>query len=624
MGTAIILYEPEHLASLDTLLARFSGARIVSLDAEIDYALEKRGIPFISGKTLQNRETPVAYLRADKLTQDMCESEALSFLTYKNVSLLEPLRFSVHLYFIRLLTYIDLIARAVEQMGVIERLVVLPPTSVVFSTSGFLAEHEAFAVVEAARRVAQSRDIAFEAIQSNPVALRMGNRLRNMLFMGQRALFAAAISFFNALMSLHPRRSVCIIASDYWRNIAPVLKGMPEAEVIMIDRKEALKAGWRNIWRHTMRFMHLTQFLSWTERREALRHARECERKWLAVKSRAWTSADFMFYGVSLAPICERIMTRLVKHAVPRVTRDIAGAYAMYARLSPDAVWLRVSVSGQMHFSVLPLVARNLDIPSLEPQHGIDYSGAGSATRRHAAQYFAVYGPLVAREFEALGYAKERLLAAGSPRFDSYARTSPPAHRRRREKINVLTTIPNVNPFERFGTYSVEEHFSALRGVLAGQPQLKLTVTSRNVNRVAFLHEAMERGLQGTPYEFAGPAPLPRLFADTDIFVCGYSTVVYEALLHSLPTIIIAFAPQERLMTEYSFATFEQAGALVIARTPEELKEALNRLLADAGARERMGATGLKFMRENFSFDGHASERIAALIRSWSKGTTTK
>ncbi|MEK7089929.1 MAG: hypothetical protein AAB920_03900, partial [Patescibacteria group bacterium] len=69
MKTAIILYEPEQLSALDALLKKWSVGEttpiIVSLDAEIDYALEKRGVPFISGKTLQNRESPSAYMRAD-------------------------------------------------------------------------------------------------------------------------------------------------------------------------------------------------------------------------------------------------------------------------------------------------------------------------------------------------------------------------------------------------------------------------------------------------------------------------------------------------------------------------------------------------------------------------------
>ena len=184
-----------------------------------------------------------------------------------------------------------------------------------------------------------------------------------------------------------------------------------------------------------------------------------------------------------------------------------------------------------------------------------------------------------------------------------------------------MTTIPNVNPFERFGTYSVEEHFAALRDGLAALPQARLAVTSRNVLRESFLHEAMERGLQGTPYEFVGTAPLPTLFTDADIFVCSYSTVVYEALLHSLPTIIVAFAPQERLMTEYSFSKFEEAGALAIARTPKDLREIIARL-GTSDKRAEMSEAGLAFMQQHFSFDGHASERIATLIQGWSKRTT--
>lgn len=617
MKTAIILYEVEQLASVDALLTRYMEGgevpRIVSLDAEIDHVLERRGMPFISGATLQNRSEAAAFLRADTLTREIFESGVLSFLSYRNVSLLEPLRFSVHLYFIRLLTYISIVAQAVGEMKNVERLIVSSPTEVIFDTSGFLAEHESFAVVEAARRVAESRGLLFESIQSAPAALRLGNKFQKIWFTAKRAAFGAGITLLNSVMSLRPRRPIRILASDYWRNIAPVLKSMPDAELIMIDRTEAFKAGLKNIWRHKARFAHIESFLSRKDRQGAVRYARECQEQWHALSIKEWLPANTSFCGVELALVCERIMVRLIERAVPRVARDIAGAYALYASLAPDMVWLRVSVSSQIHFSILPLVAKELGIPSLEPQHGIDYSGPGSATRRHAAQYFALYGPLVCKEFATQGFAQEHLLAAGSPRFDSYTHVvrEPLAAS---GAVRVLSTIPNVNPFERFGTYSVEEHFAALGSALAALPKIHLTVTSRNENRAGFLHEAMKRGLQGVSYEFAGTAPLPKLFATADVFVCGYSTVVYESLLHGLPTIVIAFAPQERLMSEYSFVEFEKAGALAIARTPQELKDIFQRLTP--GERARMGAAGQKFMAENFSFDGKASARIAGFIRA--------
>ncbi len=130
----------------------------------------------------------------------------------------------------------------------------------------------------------------------------------------------------------------------------------------------------------------------------------------------------------------------------------------------------------------------------------------------------------------------------------------------------------------------------------------------------------MERGLQGTPYEFVGTTPLPKLFADADIFICGYSTVIYESLLYGLPTVLVALTPVERIMMGHSFAEFEKAGALAIARSPKELHNIFAHL--DEGTRARMSIAGQKFMKENFSFDGHAAERVATLIRNWSKRVT--
>jgi len=363
----------------------------------------------------------------------------------------------------------------------------------------------------------------------------------------------------------------------------------------------------------------LEHYIPYLDRRATRHFVQKCKDAWQK-RSTAWSVADFMFCGVSLLSECEEIVGTFIKRAVPRIASDIAGAYAMYAQLAPDAVWLRVSgISRQTHFSILPLVAKELGIPSLELQHGIEYLGPGSATLHRVAQYLALYGDIVAREIETLGYSPERLISVGSPRFDSYTKKIERTIQDK-EGVRILSTIPGINPIERFGTYSVEEHFSVVREALKALPQAHLTVTSRNVNKISFLHEAMERGLQGTPYEFVGTTPLPKLFADADIFICGYSTVIYESLLYGLPTVLVALTPVERIMMGHSFAEFEKAGALAIARSPKELHNIFAHL--DEGTRARMSIAGQKFMKENFSFDGHAAERVATLIRNWSKRVT--
>ena len=123
-------------------------------------------------------------------------------------------------------------------------------------------------------------------------------------------------------------------------------------------------------------------------------------------------------------------------------------------------------------------------------------------------------------------------------------------------------------------------------------------------------------------YESVGTTPLTELFRRADIFVCSYSTVVYEALIYRLPVILTAFAPVEKMMANFHFSHFEKAGALLIAHSLEELSDMLQKLAANPEARARMSKAGWEFMQKNFSFDGHASERIAQLIRNWSKRTT--
>lgn len=624
MNMAILLYEPAQLASLDALLIRWGTKKeaplIVSLDAEIDYALEERGITFISGKILQNRTTPAAYLRADELISSVSDRKELSVFQYRGVSVFEPLRFSIHIYLIDLLYYVDIIQRFLDTTPGIEHIVIPTSTLPIPKTSSTLAPFQSAIVYNAARLAAHSRSVRCESYESRSASVRAKNNWQVYIFVFKRALFGAALSVLNTAMDLRPRRPIRLLVSDYWRNIAPLMQQLPEAEMILIDRAQALAAGWKNIWRHKIRFMHIDHFLSREGRRRALAYARTCEEAWQATRGEAFGSSDLTFSGVDVRGDIGKIVTHLMTIEVPRIICDIEGTYAMYERLSPNAVLLRASISTQRHFSILPLVARECEIPSLELQHGIEYLGDGSATRRHAAQFLALYGPLVVDEHRALGDSGERLLAVGSPRFDSYIEKVAQARAKgAHNSVRILSNTPTMSIGERYGTYSPEEYFTALGKAVAEIPDGKLAVTSRSMgSRAVFVDEARERGLKGVTYEYVGATPLPRLFEQTDIFICSYSTVVYEALLYRIPVILAAFAPTDQMMSDFHFSRFTDSGALLIAHSPAELSDMLKKLASDANERFRMGEAGWDFMQKHYSFDGKASSRISDIIREWS------
>lgn len=624
MKTAIFLYEPSQLASLDAIIARLDKEgrepQIVSLDAEIDFALEKRGVPFISGKTLQNRTAPSTSMRADEVTRALYDHEAMSFLKYRNVSLIDSLRFSTQIYILHIFNYIDIIERFMDSTVGIDHMLVPVSIAQASKTSDALTVEESKVVYEAAHLVAKQRGILCELYDTRSSALQVKDYLQELSFAFKRALFGVALSSLNTLMALRSRRKIRIIASDYWHSLAPILHHLPDAELVLVDRKEALKAGLGNIWRYKMRFLHIKHFLSLAGKRLALAYAEKCKKEWRIVRKEILQSIDFTFCGADFSTTAERIMIHLIETAVPDVICDIEGAYAMYEHLSPDTVLLRASASRQRHFSVLPLVAREMGIPAIEVQHGGEYLGPSSGTRRHAAHFLATYGPLVCDEFRALGYEPERLLPIGSPRFDAYMRDAQKAiAREEKSDLTILSNTPTMDINERYGTYSIEEYFKTLGGAVRDISNARLLVASRSTTtRAEFLEEARERGFTGVNYENVGTTPLPELFRQADIFVCSYSTVVYEALLYRLPVILAVFAPVEKMMADFHFSRFQDADALLIAHSPEELTDMLKKLSADKDMRESMNKAGWEFMQKNFSFDGHASKRVADFIRAHS------
>ena len=626
MKTAIILYELNQLASLDVLFARGSEngktPLIVSLDAEIDFALEKRGIPFVSGKTLQNRTAPSAYIRAEEMVRAVYDHNELSFLSYRNISCTRSLRFSAHIYLGMLLYHIDVLERFMEGAPKIEHVVVPIPIASTSKTSDVLAIEESRIVYEAARLVTERRGVRCEPYDTHSVTSRLKTHWQGWVFTAKRTLFGIALTILNTVIALRPRRPIRIVASDYWRNISPTMRQLPEAELILIDRKEAFSAGLKNIWRHNIRFLHINHFLSLLGRQRARIHTNACIKEWMNVRKSVFASLNFTFCGADLNQTMERVMTRLIETALPDIVADIEAAYALYERLSPDAVLLRASVSRQRHFPILALVAREVSIPALEVQHGGEYLGPGSGNHNHAAHFLATYGPLVCNEFRTLGYEQKRLLPIGSPRFDAYIADAQKKAARQKESstLTILSNTPTMDINERYGTYSIEEYFKTLGGAVRKISNARLLVASRSNILSEFNKEARARGFVGVNYESVGTTPLTELFRRADIFVCSYSTVVYEALIYRLPVILTAFAPVEKMMANFHFSHFEKAGALAIAHTPEELREIVGKLAANPEARARMSSAAEAFMKEQFSFDGHASERIAALIRNWKKG----
>ena len=98
--------------------------------------------------------------------------------------------------------------------------------------------------------------------------------------------------------------------------------------------------------------------------------------------------------------------------------------------------------------------------------------------------------------------------------------------------------------------------------------------------------------------------------------VSHYSTTTLEALQCGKPVIYFGVSPGFERMAEYHLTLYGQKGALIIAKTREELARSMHTLAKNPKARGEMSRTASVFLGKEYAFDGKASERAAALIIS--------
>jgi UDP-N-acetylglucosamine:LPS N-acetylglucosamine transferase len=129
-----------------------------------------------------------------------------------------------------------------------------------------------------------------------------------------------------------------------------------------------------------------------------------------------------------------------------------------------------------------------------------------------------------------------------------------------------------------------------------------LSNSSRTLSPV-FFETALEHTFQGVPYNIAQYEPLAEAFSQADIVVSHYSTTTLEALQCGKPLIYFGVSPGFELMAEYHLALYGQKGALIIAKTREELAHSMHTLAKDPNAREQMSRAATVFL-EKYAFDG--------------------
>lgn len=614
--TLVILYDLGQVEELEHFLLGPSGkdtdCLVVALSLEIETKLIEREIPFVSGG-LYKKVFPDQLITEDRMMSEFFSDQRWKKFNYRGVPLLTTFIFMFRAYVQRARYYSNLIISILENHQGVSHLILFSPSERVSNTFGNLAQREISVVVDCTKIIASIRGVSVTIVTPPPLASLRGS-VRSTLFLVQRAIFSFLLMLWNAVVvvlrrSRHPR----LLISDYWKNVGPSLSLLKCGEFIFFDRKEIRYVNWRLLFRYRMRFVHLENFLT-NKMRD---RARECGRGFNEMwgKMRGNIASVFLFRGHSLDPLFIGAVDDLMLN-LKKTLYQIEGAHALYRKLQPDLVMLRASVSGQTHFSVLPLVAKVCGIPSLELQHGLEYLGSGSWSREHVAEYIAVYGPLVKEELISIGYASDKVREVGSPRIDGHQidnvkDTKSNTHR----KFTLLCIAPDIRPFEIYDSYSAEEYFHTIAVAVEQLKEKHVVIKLRpGPANNELLRTIIDRVFSNIPHTVAQNELIQDLCAKADILISCYSTIILEALRIGLPTIIPVLNSVDAEMVEFHFSRYRNMRALYITHSQNELSGIISRLASHPELRDELRKNVLSFIGSNFCFDGHSSHRVVALV----------
>jgi hypothetical protein len=606
--TLLVLYDPRNaLGQYERARAERPGQELVvlPLDYEIALTCADRGIPYLDLLPYHRQAERALWADpANRAVSEWYRAPEMRFFSYRGEMLGRAYEWSLLMYLLRILYYTDLTRFALRTYGTPRRVLIAPLPPAVLPTAAALAQFDADAPVRVVehevRRQGISVDILSDAARpERPAARREGFARLARGF--ANILFRCSNAFVEACTR---PRGLRIYTSEYWKNIASFMPLVPDAEATMMDRRDA-RALLPLLTRLRVRFLRPEQFVSGAAAREIESEAERLRSSWRALSESPGFSGLFRVGDIDAWPLIRPALEHCICADAPRLLSELIGSEALFAARRINRVFVRASVSAQTHFYALAVAARWSNIPCVELQHGLAYYRGSSIDAHINTEYFAGYGPAVARDLAAGGFPAEKVLDIGSPRFDQYLKEQHAG----KERNPILCIVPIVS-VESFSTYDLSLFIEAIGKALVQLEPLPIVFKLRTGGDRRELFERIAAGHIKGEYRIVSEEPVADLLGQACLALSPLSTVALEALLSDVPLVLVATHPIEGALSRDLFSDLLGAGGAGIGETPEELAQAIARTL-DSAAGPLQRAAAQRWLKSAFNFDGRSSERMA-------------
>lgn len=629
-SSLVILYEIEHI---DIILAHFGaeiisngeGPTIVPINYEIEIALRDKNVPFCSMTNYSARSSlKERALLVSQMMKQMYTDPEFNFFSHNGIPLGKIVGYSLGEYMLRVLYHLDIFEYILDQFKDVHTIYFPESTIKLSSTAGQLATFEIRTGIDTMVFLARKRGITFREILC-PSSVTTKKKLRNVMWACVRGIFIRSIKILNGIIgAFRTRGAMKIFVSDYWWHVDPFIKKMSGIEITMMERKEIENIK-ENIWRYKIRFNHPGDYSTYFITLHTEKKQNYYKQEWHKLGEYPHFSRQFIWYGVNFWEIVRPAYKHLVTSFSGQVVETIETIERLFKKQHIHTVILRASVSGQIHFSALGLVAHKMGIPAIELQHGLECSSEFSLSVRKNADILASYGPLIKNELEKVNGAHMQVLTIGSPRFDQYRNEKISEKNKNdfrkilhidRERPVLLYIATDITLGQTYDTYSMLQLFKNIADATSRIDGLQIVVKIRPGPATENFFMRSLKEVFGEECRIAQYENLHELISISNVVASSFSTVILETMIAKKPLILIGLDTNDRMLIESHFLSYEQARAVLIARTKEDLGQHMQAVITNPKEAEMLVHNANDFLNENFCFDGRSAERIVDFLET--------
>jgi len=348
--------------------------------------------------------------------------------------------------------------------------------------------------------------------------------------------------------------------------------------------------------------------------------ARTFGEQWRGLAPELMRCPEGRFRDVQLVAGLAETFERAFSATLPECAAMRRTARVILEREHPDAV-IASYETGPYQRAVI-VEAGSMGIPTVGLMHGMifdnhyDYMHTGTGVDPLApGTVFAipartcVWGPTWKRSLTESGhYPPEAVAVTGHWRYDRLTPVREQEDRvDGRQRVTILTAAQETPLFLR-----------AVLAILSEDARLVPTIRLHPSEDPQPVSELLDE--LGLPREvLADRGSLAVLIRGSDVVVAQHSTVVSEAIMLGVPTVVVD------LLRRGGWAAHAESEACITARTPAELARALKLALDDEPTCAALRAAAAGYVADHFlALDGRAAQRVAAEVTGLVDTTTVR